>query len=131
MFELIRVSGAMESSYDWQEGRDKSASNYDLYTQEAGIFQTSPNSHVGPNGRWAYLDKLVAKHGVGLVSKGNDVDNGKWNALMKDETKKQVIIEHHAFMLRHNYKHYGPMIDKERVGYNISRACIGLVESML
>jgi hypothetical protein len=133
LFELLRVSAAMESSFNWQEGRDKAASNYDLYTQEAGIFQTSPNSHIYAHkgyGRWEYLDKLVAKHGVGLV-KQDSPNNALWNALMKDESKKEVIFEHHAFMLRHNFKHYGPMIDFRRVGMNINKSCIVEVMSML
>jgi len=147
MFELLRVSAAMESSYNWQQGRDKSASNYSLYTQEAGIFQTSPNSHVycgrrqwsSRTGktecvawpRWTYLDEMVAAYGVGRVSGSNNTANAAWNALMKDESKKDVIFRHHAYMLRHNFRHYGPMIDKARVGNNISRECIKEVELLL
>lgn len=127
MFELVRASGAFESDYRWQEGRDKSASNFDFYTMESGLFQTSPNSHYYGHkgyGRWAYLDALVAKHGVGIVKQGSP-ENEKWNKLMKDESKKHVIIEHHVFMLRHNYRHYGPIIDKaNRVGVNLNKACI-------
>lgn len=138
MFEVVRASGAFESlNYNWQEGRDRSASNYDLWTQEAGIFQTSPNSHVkewpygGKEVRWTYLDQLVAKHGVGHVEKGSP-NNELWNKLMKNESKKDVIFEHHIFMLRHNFRHYGPMIDrKNRVGANLSKACIKEVEAML
>jgi len=133
LFELIRTSGAFESDYNWKEGRDVSASNYDLYTQEAGLFQTSPNSHYDSvSGTWhKYLNELVAKHGVGQVRKGSP-ENAKWNALMKNMEKKSVIIEHYAFMLRHNYKHYGPVIDKvNRVGVNLNRSCIKEVEGML
>lgn len=133
LFELMRVSAAMESSFNWQEGRDKAAQNYDFYTQEAGIFQTSPNSHVYAHkgwGRWEYLDKLVAKHGVGLVKQGSP-NNELWNKLMKDESKKDVIFEHHAFMVRHNYHHYGPLLDPRRVGMNINKECIKEVEGLL
>jgi hypothetical protein len=133
LFELMRVSAAMESSFNWQQGRDKAAQNYDWYTQEAGMFQTSPNSHVYAHkgwGRWEYLDKLVAKHGVGLVKQGSP-NNELWNKLMKDESKKHVIFEHHAFMLRHNFRHYGPVIDPRRVGMNINKQCIKEVESFL
>jgi len=134
MFELVRASGAFESDYRWQQGRDKSASNYDFYTMESGLFQTSPNSHYYAHkgyGRWAYLDALVAKHGVGIVRQGSP-ENEKWNKLMKDETKKHVIIEHHVFMLRHNYKHYGPIIDKaNRVGVNLNKQCIAEVLKLL
>jgi len=135
LFELMRVSAAMESSYDWSEGRDLSASNYDYYTQEAGIFQTSPNSHVsykdGYYFRWQYLDKLVAKHGVGKVSIINQAANKAWNSLMKDYQFKDTILEHHAFMLRHNYRHYGPVIDKRRVGMNLNLECLKEIAAKL
>lgn len=142
MFELLRASGAFESiNYNWQEGRDQSASNYTYYTMEAGIFQTSPNSHIywcPPSGvsgsckRWEYLDKLVAEHGVGTVKQSDEATNKKWNALMKNESKKDLIFHHHIFMLRHKFTHYGPMIDrKNRVGANLSKACIKEVEAML
>lgn len=134
LFELMRVSAAMESSFNWQEGRDMAASNTDYYEMESGIFQTSPNSHVyllnGQYLRWTYLDELVAKHGVGRVVKGSQHCIA-WNKLMKNESKKSVIFEHHAFMLRHNFRHYGPMIDVARVGENISKQCIAEIQRLL
>jgi len=131
LFELLRVSAAMESSWDWTEGRDKSASNYSWYTQEAGIFQTSPNSHVyAPNGkccaRWGYLDTLM-----GIKPTQNNPENQTWNKFMKDYANKETIIKHHAFMLRHNYRHYGPMINKNLVASNLSNECIGQIETLL
>jgi len=133
MFELMRVSAAMESSFDWQEGRDKSASNHTYYTMEAGIFQTSPNSHVYAHKgtgyqRWEYLDDLMAPIRPHI---SDEAANKEWNAVHKDESKKELIFKHHAFMLRHNYRHYGPMIDKRRVGMNIDRSCIKKIESQL
>jgi hypothetical protein len=131
MFDLVRVSAAFESDYNWQEGRDSGASNFDLYTRESGIFQTSPNSHYASPGRWNYLDKLVAKEGVGLVGQGS-AENLKWNILMKNESKKDTIIEHYIFMLRHNFRHYGPVVDRQnRVGVNLSKKCIAEIQATL
>lgn len=127
MFELMRVSAAMESSYNWREGRDKSAANYSFETMEAGIFQTSANSHVhahkGNLGRWEYLDKLTQKNGI------SPNNFAAWIKLQKNENKKDYIFEHHAYLLRHNFHHYGPMIDKKRVGQNISLDCIKEIEN--
>jgi hypothetical protein len=136
LFELMRVSAAMESSFNWQEERDKAASNYTYYTMESGIFQSAPNTHIYAhkgNGyqRWAYLDKLVAPYISRPVHINDEAANKEWNALMKDETKKHVIFEHHAFMVRHNFHHYGPIRDGRRVGMNINKECIKEVESML
>jgi len=133
MFELLRVSAAMESSFNWQEGRDKSASNKTYYTMESGIFQSAPNTHVYAHKgtgyqRWKYLDDLMAPIRVHI---SDEPANKEWNALMKDESKKRVILEHHAFMLRHNFRHYGPVIDKARVGANIDKECIKKIEPML
>lgn len=121
-FELLRVSAAMESSYNWQQGRDLSANNTSVDTQEAGIFQTSQNSHIyahkGYWGRWKYLDDLVASRGV-------DPKNGlAWIQLQKNEAEKNFVFEHHLFMIRHDFRHYGPMIDKQRVGANVSLSCV-------
>ena len=136
LFELMRVSAAMESSFNWQQGRDKSASNYTYYTMESGIFQTSPNSHIYAhkgNGfqRWEYLDKLVAPYISRPVHINDEAANKEWNTLMKDETKKNVIFEHKAFMVRHNFRHFGPIIDHRRVGMNIDKNCILEVQLML
>ena len=129
LYELMRVSAAMESSWNWAEGRDKAASNYSWYTQEAGIFQTSPNSHVYYDGaykRWHYLDTLM-----GMKPTQNNPDNKRWNAFMKDYANKEVIMQHHAFMVRHNYRHYGPIIRKSYVGANINKECIKQIEALL
>lgn len=129
MFELLRVSAAMESSYNWKEGRDKSASNYAPDTMEAGIFQTSANSHVyahkGYWGRWEYLDQLTLQNNV------EPQNFYAWRNLQIDASRKNYIFEHHAFLIRHNFHHYGPMIDKRRVGQNISKKCIEEVANLL
>lgn len=133
LYELMRVSAAMESSWDWTEGRDKAASNFDYYTREAGIFQTSPNSHVYyRNGykRWAFLDNLMLAHGISKPRQGNP-DNKKWNAFMKDYSNKDTILKHHAFMVRHYYRHYGPIINKSLVGANLNHECIKQIEENL
>lgn len=128
-FELLRVSAAMESSYNWKQGRDLSANNTSLDTQEAGIFQTSQNSHIyahkGYWGRWAYLDQLVKSRGV------DPKDGEAWIALQKNEAEKDLIFEHHLFLIRHNFRHYGPMIDKQRVGANLSLECVSEVQKQL
>lgn len=129
LYELMRVSGGMESSWDWDQGRDRSASNYDYYTREAGIFQTSPNSHVYYDGaykRWHYLDDLM-----GMKPRQGSPVNKQWNMFMKDYKNKTVIMQHHAFMLRHNYRHYGPMIRKNYVAKHLNHECINQVEEHL
>lgn len=128
-FELLRVSAAMESSYNWKQGRDLSANNTAVDTQEAGLFQTSQNSHIyahkGYWGRWKYLDELVSSRGV------DPKDGLAWIALQKNEAEKNFVFEHHLFMIRHNFRHYGPMIDKERVGANVSLACVAELQKQL
>jgi len=129
LFELLRVSAAMESSFNWQEGRDMSANNTSPETIESGIFQTSCNSHVYVENekylRWTFLDELMQKNGVAPR------DCVRWIPTMKDESKKEMIFEHHAFMIRHNFRHYGPLVDRERVGKNLSKQCMAEIQGQL
>lgn len=130
-FEIMRATAAFESTYRWHLGEDVSKPDYKKtsWEEEAGLFQTSPNSHVNSCNsqgceRHKYLDDLVQKHGLPLPMMRDKSTHVKWANAMKERVNKDLIFEHFAYMMRHRYDHYGTLIDREnRVGVNLNRAC--------
>lgn len=136
LYELMRVSAAMESSWDWDEDYDVlNPHGGKYYGRESGIFQTSANSHVSAKRvdgklvyfRWEYLDNLMGFK----PSPSREDLNKKWWDFHRDYKNKDIIMQHHAFMLRHSYRHYGPMISKKLVAANLNHKCIEQVEALL
>lgn len=138
-FEIMRATAAFESSYRWHLGEDVGKPDYKKtsWEQEAGLFQTSPNSHVNSCNsrgcvRHKYLDDLVEKHGLPLPMYSDKSTHVKWTNAMKERVNKDLIFEHFAYMMRHRYDHYGTLIDRSnRVGVNLSKACKETIQGAL
>lgn len=106
--EVARISGGFESSWNWVEGRDLSASNTGAFTEEAGIFQASANSmYFGQD-----LKDLFKKH-TGM-SYGSSNAVGK-KFISQTKIDKDYAVEHFARLIRYNggVRHFGPIARKE------------------
>ena len=140
VFELMRGTAAFESTFRWHIGIDTSKSSSlkkDLWAEESGIFQTSPNSHVyscPPSGclRFAYLDNLTESNGIPSMRSWSKQAAADWISAMKQYKNKELIMHHFVFMLRHKMNHYGTLLDKKnRTGANIQKGCVDEVEKLL
>lgn len=103
MCEVLRTLCGFESSWNWEEGIDKSANNgrpFDRHIREweAGILQASSNS------MYSYEDcaSYAAEHSIGITDH---------KAFREHSMKKGVFpIQYGALILRATYKHHGPLL---------------------
>lgn len=105
MCEVLRVLGGFESSWNWAEGRDITASNFG-FEEEAGIFQTSANS-------MSFDDSLKAcyQQYTGLRPDSTKVTARAF--ILTSKANKQFAIEYTARLLRFTVNHHGPVKRKE------------------
>ena len=122
MADVLIVLAGFESSWDYTEGRDLSASNTGACTMEAGMFQTSGNAN-------AFSPTL----GVFQKAKcGNNTCDG-FRACAKapgSAFKKEFTIGHTIRLLRFTTKHHGPLVRKE-VNKWLSKSCVSQIEALL
>lgn len=101
MLEVLRVLGGFESSWKWQEGRDRTnPGSNTACTEEAGIFQCSGNSmNLSPELRRFVQERLGT----------TDCD------VFRERTKSdhQFAFEYCARLLRVTTKHHGPIKRRE------------------
>lgn len=97
MLEVMRVLAGFESSWDWNEGRDKNnPTSVTPETIEAGAWQVSANSmHFGQE-----LQELVLKE-------VNTLDGNAFQKAMKEN--HTLAMEYVARLLRRTVHHHGPV----------------------
>lgn len=96
MCEALRVLAGFESSWNWNEGRDKSNPNeIDLETWSVGIFQISPNSR--------YLDPSLLRY---LKALGFDSPQRFRVEMVNNHF---FAFTYAAMLLRVNLQHNGPV----------------------
>lgn len=128
IYAILLPHGLMESGGDFREGVDISnASSFKSNTAEAGLFQTSYNVRgfmspaavrgvekledqyklAGPNSCMldVFSEGLPAKQSHGVVGSGAGA------AFQKQlRSCPALAVEHAAITIRHNMRHYGPLI---------------------
>ena len=112
MLEVMRVLAGFESSWNWNEGRDKGNVKEDSPdTISAGAFQVSANSM----GFGQDLRDLVAPHGISNQKR----DGNAFQALMK--ANHPVAMEYIARLMRYTRRANGPLLKgNERNKFNPS-----------
>jgi len=119
MAESLIILAARESSWDWNEGRDMSASNTSAETMESGIFQTSCNArNLKPVSD--SLKAIMAAHGITTC--------GQFIADTK--TNHTFALEFTSRLLRYRTDHHGPVLRGEINPY-LRRACVAAIEARL
>lgn len=117
MAESLIILAARESTWDWNEGRDMSASNTSAETMESGIFQTSCNArNLKPVS--ADLKGIMAAHGI--TTCGQFITDTKSN--------HTFALEFTTKLLRFRTDHHGPVLRKEINPY-LRRACVEQIEA--
>jgi hypothetical protein len=119
MAESLIILAARESSWDWNEGRDRSASNTSNETMESGIFQTSCNARslkpVSDS-----LKAIMAAHGITTCRQ----------FITDTKSNHTFALEFTAKLLRFRTDHHGPVLRKEINPY-LRRACVAAIELRL
>jgi hypothetical protein len=124
VFAIMIGLGMRESSGQYCEGRDQSATNTSADTAEAGLFQTSWNIRScsstiaplleefwdNPNGYLDYWRKGVTPSGTDLKNFGSD-DGAMYQFLSKYAPLFHVYVT--AIGLRYLRQHWGPVNRKE------------------
>lgn len=95
-FEAMVALAGRESSWNWNEGRDKAASNTSAETQESGPFQTSCNARVFEPRAKALLT------GVSCLQ-----------YIPKAKTDHEFTVQFSWYVLRGTTKHHGPVVRGE------------------
>jgi len=128
-YSLLLSLGMIESSGQYNEGRDKSASNLTGDTAEAGLFQVSFNSTRLSSELMSHYQALKTKYEGGKSSKcmtgiyginqqlsKNTESFGSGEALQFQNMMKScpaMATEYMSLLLRTNYKHNGPLRRRE------------------
>lgn len=121
MAEVLIVLAGWESSWNYKEGRDMSASNTSTCTQEAGIYQTSGNSsYFGADLKLLQNQKCVNWSGKTACD--------KFIACTKNDIP--FAHEYTARLLRHTTKHHGPLLRGD-VSKWLSPKCVKEIEGVL
>lgn len=104
--EGLRCLASLESSYDWNEGRDMGASNISPQTMESGIFQCSANSmYFGKE-----LQELFTKH-TGLPYSQS---NSACNAFIEEmKSNHEFAIHFMVLLCRITVRTHGPLVRGE------------------
>jgi hypothetical protein len=130
-YALMLPLGMIESSGQFNEGRDKSASNTSSSTAEAGLFQVSYNStNLGSPKLKRIYQELLSEYNYGKdeekcmagvfaqnvkLSKNSASAGGGEGRRFQDimKTCPAFAADYMAALLRTNYRHNGPLIRKE------------------
>lgn len=129
-YTLLMGLGMRESSGNFCEGRDTSASNTSSDTAEGGVFQTSWNSHVMAPELLALYKEYMGKK---LISCSNqnygDGDGAEFQRLSKE--MPEFATSYAAIMIRVNRSHYGPLNRKEAEVYAPCADLLANVEKLV
>jgi len=121
MLEVMRVLAGFESSWNWNEGRDKGNVKEDSPdTISAGPFQVSANSM----GFGQDLRDLVAPHGISNQKR----DGNAFQALMK--TDHTVAFNYISRLLRHTVRANGP-VKRSEINPWLSRDAVAEFQAFL
>ncbi len=117
MLEVMRVLGAFESDWRWNEGKDQSShKENDDETKSAGLWQISYNSrHFGDD-----LVEMLKRWGV--------KNGAEFQGIMK--TKRYFAMEYAARLFRHTTRHNGPLLRKE-VNAQVNKFAMSEFEELL
>jgi len=115
MCEVLRVLGGFESSWNWLEGRDMSADNTSVDTQETGMFQCSYNSTYFTGKE--YMESLLGK------------TDGK-TFIADTKTNHEFAIGHVIRVLRNTVNHHGPVKRKE-INKWLKRSAVEQIQKQL
>lgn len=149
-YSLLLPLGMIESSGQYNEGRDKSASNVSAETSEAGLFQVSYNSrNLGKGQMNQVYQELLGKYGIrsesditnnskcmtGVFGAGqklskNTSNYGSGSGLLFQSVMKQcpaLATEYMSALLRINKKHNGPLNRKEA---QPRQECVAIMEAI-
>jgi hypothetical protein len=123
LFVILTGLGMRESSGNYSEGRDMSASNVQSDTAEAGLFQMSWNAHTTSPEIPKLLDAYRANKHRGFIEifregvrdKATDDfgsgDGAAFQAIAKADPA--FAVEAAAISLRTLYTHWGPIVRRE------------------
>ena len=119
LLEVMRVHAGFESSWNWNEGVDKTnkTSMTHLDGQETGIFQVSFDSTFIANGA---MKPFAIEHGIGTA--------GSFIPEMKSNHK--LALEYYARLVRVNIKWAGPLLRHE-IDSSLSRASVDEFQKLL
>ena len=104
MLEVLRVLAGIESTWNWNDGVDKSKrTRATAENSEAGAWQVSADSMNFGQELKDLVQKALARDG------GGSLDANAFQRVMKKD--HQLAIEYAARLLRHTTKHHGPVRD--------------------
>jgi hypothetical protein len=102
MLEVLRVLAGIESTWNWNDGVDKSKRKRPTAeNSEAGAWQVSADSMIWGKELKDLVQKALARDG------GGSLDANAFQRVMKKD--HQLAIEYAARLLRHTTKHHGPV----------------------
>lgn len=122
MANVMSVQAGFESSWDYKEGRDMSASNTSACTAEAGLYQTSGNMNTFNAEAKEQLVPFMAKH-------CKNTSCLEFQRCTK-EPIKAFVHGHFMRASRITNRHWGPMVRKE-INPWLSRACVLQIQGLL
>jgi hypothetical protein len=120
MANVLLVMSGYESSWNYQRGRDMSADNTSLLTQEAGILQTSCNAQNLPP-----ISKELKEFTLKTCGK-NDCQT----FITCTKASPWMAYGFVARLIRARLDHHGPLKRKEIHPW-LSRQCVAEIESVL
>ncbi len=143
-YALMLPLGMIESSGQYNEGRDRSATNMSSDTTEAGLFQVSYNStRLGSGALDASYNELMRHYDNGNSSKcmrgvfainqslsKNDASWGSGRGLEFQNAMKKcpaLAVDYMAALLRVNHHHNGPLNRKEA---QPRQACVRVLDAV-
>lgn len=102
LLEVMRVHAGFESSWNWNEGVDKTnrTSMANKTGQETGIFQVSFDSEAIGHG---YMKPFCARNGIANVD----------DFISKMKADHQLALEYYARLIRVNVRWAGPVVRNE------------------
>lgn len=122
MGAVMVVQAGFESSWDYFEGRDISASNTSACTAEAGLYQTSGNMNTFSAESKAVLIPLQEKYCKSTTC-------AEFQRCTK-EPVKSFVHGHFIRASRITTRHWGPMVRKE-INPWLKRECVKQIEALL
>lgn len=117
--ELARVHAGFESTWNWNEGVDKTnrTSMTNKTGEETGIFQMSYDSINIHN---SYMRNFAINHGIDKVE----------NFIPTMKSDHKLALEYYARLIRVNFRWAGPLVRGEVLPW-LSRASVAEFQSLL
>ena len=122
MGNVMLVEAAFESTWNYKEGRDQSASNTSACTEEAGLYQTSGNMNTFNAEAQAVLIPYQKSKCLSTTCE-------EFKRCTK-EPVKSFVHGHFIRASRITVKHWGPILRKEINPY-LKKECVAQLEKLL